>query len=422
LNTRTLLISSLGNVVEWLDFGLLIYLAPIIGQNFFPPSDPHSASLATFSVFALGFLARPVGGIVFGHLGDRYGRAQTLRLSIFLATLTTVLMGLLPTYQQIGIAASVLLSVVRLVQGLAVGGEYGGIMVYLAESAPAAKRGVFTCFAAIGANAGFLLATTVLTILSITVTTATLMAWAWRIPFLLVGLIGILLLYYRMQLVETPAYLHLQQFATIVKQPFLVAIRRSPFTLLRIISLTCMGTTFYYAFFGYMPHYLIQSGRLKFTSVFIVQTVFLSCMLIFILLAGILGDKWGRKRMLQITASGMLLAVVPCFYLLHQNYLPYMILAFTIATLLSALEQGNNLSAMVENCPTDIRYTAVSFAYNCGNALFGGTAPLIIGLLSQRFNYFAPIYYLLLMVSITLVGIFSLPATVCADEMYKTVE
>jgi MHS family proline/betaine transporter-like MFS transporter len=401
MDKKHLLVSSLGNILEWFDFGLFIFFAPLIGRQFFPLHDPSSATIATFGVFAAGFICRPLGGILFGHWGDQKGRAQTLRLSISLITCSTLLVGFLPTYQTAGIVASILFVFLRLLQGLSVGGEYSGIMIYLAESAPTPKRGFFTSFAAAGANLGFLLATLLVMLLKALLPESVLDQWGWRIPFILAGFMGLVILYYRLKLLETSAYLFLKQSKCQHKRPLITALRNSPKNLLQILGLTCMGSTFYTVFFGFVPNYLSQQNRISAINVLIIESVLLAFMICIIPLAGKIGDRFGRRKILLFTATSIILLTLPCFYFLDSAYFVLIMLVLMVPTILSSMEQGNTLSTIVENCPLDIRYSGVSFSYNLGNALFGATAPLVVSFLAQSYNHFAPAYYLMGMTAVT---------------------
>jgi MHS family proline/betaine transporter-like MFS transporter len=400
--------TSLGNVLEWFDFGLFLFLAPTIGKQFFPTHDKASATLAAFSVFAAGFLCRPLGGILFGHHGDTRGRAKTLRLSLLLITLTTLLIGLLPTYGYVGLLASVLFTVLRLAQGFSIGGEFSGVMIYLAESAPSHKRGFITSFAATGANLGFLLATLTVLLLKTLLSAEQLHNWGWRVPFIMIGLLGLVFVYYRMNLVETPTYRHLKDQQHIQTKPLLTALKASPTILLKILGITCMSGTFYYFFFGYMPDYLSQYVGIDPKLALTLQSILLVLMLFLVPLMGILGDRFGRKYLLQITALGIILLSLPCVYLLQLKATLFILISLTIATFISSADQGNSLCAVVENAPADIRYSSVAFSYNLGMALFGGTAPLVVTLLTQHINPIAPAYYLMAMALISFLAIVTL--------------
>lgn len=404
MNKKQILITSLGNTLEWFDFGLFIFFAPILGAKFFPTQNPIHETLAALSVFAVGFICRPLGGILFGHAGDTLGRAKTLRFSILVITVSTLLIGLIPTSQSIGIFAPILFILLRLTQGISVGGEYSGVMIYLAESAPASRRGLITSFAAIGANLGFLSASLVLMILNSIFSSQTIEAWAWRLPFILIGLPGFLILYYRLKLKETPAFSYLKLTHHLEKRPFLAALRYAPTNLLKIVGLTCMSSTLYYVFFGYMPTYLHHYLGIANETALIMQSVCLVLMLFLVPLAGLCGDYLGRKPMLMITALSTILLALPCFYLLQSQALFALFVSLLIATILSSSDQGNSLCAVVENCPANVRYSGIAFSYNLGMAIFGGTAPLVVALLTQQFSIMAPAVYLMIMAAFSLVA------------------
>ena len=400
--------SSLGNTLEWLDFGLFLLMAPLIGAKFFPHHSANIATLDALMVFAAGFICRPLGGVLFGHFGDTRGRAKTLRISVLIITLPTLLIGLMPSYDTIGITATVLFTFLRLAQGLSIGGEYSGVMIYLAESAPENRRGFITSFAATGANLGFLLATFLYLALTHFASTETINTWAWRLPFIFAGLPGAAVIYYRLQLTETPTYLQLKQQHHLEKTPFIQAIKYAPYSLLKIFGMTCMGSTFYYVFFGYMPHYLEHFVGFSLQKALTIQSGLLIAMLCLVPLAGLCGDYFSRKTMLFITAIAIMVFVIPCFYLLQDCSTLAVIASLSIAAILSSLDQGNTLTAVVENCPENVRYSGIAFAYNLGMALFGGTAPLLVTLLTEKFNPIAPAYYLFIMTGITLLTITTL--------------
>lgn len=402
LTKKQIIISSLGNTIEWFDFGLFIFMAPIIGAKFFPQGSASTTTLEALIVFAAGFICRPLGGIFFGYFGDTHGRKGTLRISVLIITISTLLIGIMPAYQDIGYLSTILFILLRLVQGLSIGGEYSGVMIYLAESAPNNKRGFITSFAATGANLGFLLATLILMLLNIVFSKNAINDWAWRLPFILVGLPGSLIIYYRFKLSETIVYRNLQENHQIKSIPFFSAIKFAPYQLLKIFGLTCMGTTFYYFFVGYMPIYLKHYEMLSSLNILFIQSCLLIAMLFMVPLGAMCGDYFTRKKMLIITSILIILFIFPCFYILQTKSILLILLALFMIAILSSLEQGNTLTAVVENCPENVRYSGIAFSYNLGNALFGGTAPLVFSLLSDNVSFIAPAYYLWLMAGVSL--------------------
>ncbi len=408
MNKKQVLTISLGNILEWFDFGLFIFMAPIIGEKFFPPTTPFFTTLQPLVVFAAGFICRPLGGIFFGHLGDTRGRASTLRFSLLVITFATVLIGVLPTYADLGLLASILFILLRLLQGFSIGGEYSGVMIYLAESAPKHQRGFITSFAATGANLGFIFATATLSLCTLLFTPDHFNQWGWRLPFLIIGLPAAVIFYYRFQLTETRVYAHLKLTHHLEVHPFFTALREAPRNLLKILGLTCMSSTLYYVFFGFMPLYLTRYIGIPEQTALLMQTGLLCAMLLLVPLGGWCGDYFGRKKMLVLITVSSILLALPCFYLLQTQSLPLVFLALCIATALSSIDQGNSLTAVVENCPAAVRYSGIAFSYNLGNAVFGGTAPLVMSLLVENKNLLAPAYYLILMSFISLLAALTL--------------
>ncbi len=404
MNKKQILAISLGNTLEWLDFGLIIYMAPLIGGAFFPHHHDMTATFETLTVFAVGFICRPLGGILFGHFGDTHGRANPLRLSVLLIALSTILISILPSYKTIGWLSPVLFVLIRLAQGISIGGEYTGVMIMLVESAPKDKRGFITSFAATGANLGFLLATLLLVLLKMFLNPQAIADWGWRLPFLIAGLPGILILYYRFRLSETRVYSRLQAAHRLTAMPFVAVLTLAPKQLLIILGLTCMSSSFYYIFFGFMPTYLNLFVGIPLQSSLFMQSLLLVAMLLLVPFAGFLGDRLSRKKMLLLTASCIVLFAIPCFMLLVTANQGPILLAMMIATCISSLDQGNSLAAVVENCPENVRYSGIAFSYNLGMALFGGTAPLVVSLLQAKGGVLMPAYYLIVMACISLLA------------------
>ena len=297
---------SFGNIIEWFDYGLFLYFAPLIGEIYFPMVNSKYSTIAAFVVFFTGYLCRPLGGIIFGFFGDTSGRVKSLRSSILVMSLATFLISILPGEKTIGIAAPLIFVLIRMMQGISAGGEYCGIMIYLAESAPFSKRGFITSFAGSGANLGFLLATLTILLLRNWMPIDLLNAWGWRIPFFLLGILGVLIFIFRLKLIETPAYNFLSTSKRIDQKPILIAFSKAPGSLLKIFAMTCISSTFYILFFGYMPTYIAQFSGLPLLTAFNIQGFLLFAMLFLIPCGGILGDYLGRKNMLIFTCTSMI--------------------------------------------------------------------------------------------------------------------
>lgn len=372
----SLLSSSLGNVLEWYDFGLFAIFSILFGKLFFPSEDPQTSIIATVSVFAIGFLCRPIGALIFGYLGDKNGRAKTLRLSILMITLPTILIGLLPTYQQIGIWAPILLMLTRIWQGVSIGGEYSGNIIYLAENAPTKYRATFTALASSGANLGILLAALVGSFVSSYFSSEVLADWGWRLPYLISGLLSLFIYKIRLHMQESRVFVLMKRKHKVAHNPIKFVFQNNKFDILRTLGLVCMGSTFYYFCFIYLPVFINANHYLSIYQTTVIISILMAAMMIIAPLAGLISDYIGRKRMLLFNAILITLGIIPGLHLAitHPALLIPVLVLFAIW---SALEQGVTGAAVVENFPMPARYTGVSLGYNLGNGLLGGTIPVV---------------------------------------------
>jgi MFS transporter, MHS family, proline/betaine transporter len=409
----SILSSSLGNILEWYDFGLFTIFSSLFGHLFFPSEDPHTAMIATFSIFAVGFICRPIGALIFGYLGDRKGRARTLRLSVLMITLPTLFIGCIPSYQQIGILAPILLTLTRVWQGISIGGEYSGNIIYLAEIAPSRYRATLTSLAGTGANIGVLLAGLVGIASSHLFTEQALHAWGWRIPYLISGIFCLFIYRFRLQIHETQVFDYLKHKKKLVSNPIKVALRDNYLQILRTLGLVCMGSTFYYFCFIYLPLFLTQTMKFTVFNISAVISLFIGSMIILVPIAGFICDKVGRRKMLLFNSIFITLAVVPGFYLLQLNNFTLLLIVLAVFTLASSLEQGTTSVAVVENFPPPARYTGLSLGYNIGNGLLGGTVAIVCeSLLTSTSSMLAPALYIAFCAFITgLVVYFFVPET-----------
>jgi MFS transporter, MHS family, proline/betaine transporter len=398
----SILSSSLGNILEWYDFGLFTIFSPLFSRIFFPNSEPNTALIATFSIFAVGFICRPIGSLLFGYFGDTIGRAKTLRFSILMISLPTLLIGCLPTFLQIGIAAPILLTLIRIWQGISLGGEYSGNIIYLAEIAPSKHRAFFTSLGSTGANIGVLLAAVVSLISSTLFPEHILNSWAWRIPYLVSGLLCIFIYIFRLQLKETKVFDYLKHEKKLADNPIKTAFTINRFAMLRTLGMVCMGSTFYYFCFIYLPIFLAKYHPTSIHRISAFIFLLIGLMIVLAPLFGGLCDKVGRRKLLLFNAAAIIVFIVPGFYLLKFNFSYLSILVFLLFTLFSSLEQGTTSVAIVENFPPTARYTGLSFAYNIGNGLLGGTVPIVSEwLMTGHFFNLAPAFYIMSFAVIT---------------------
>ena len=407
VRVRSIASSSLGNILEWYDFGLFAIYSPIFSKIFFPESDPGIALIETLAIFSIGFFCRPLGALLFGYLGDTQGRSKTLRLSILMISLPTLLVGLLPTYQHIGMTAPILLLLIRMWQGVSLGGEYSGNVIYLAEMAPKKHRALLTALAGAGSNLGILLAAIVGGFVSYIFSEETFINWGWRIPYIVSGVFCLIIYATRLKMEETEAFQSIKNKDAVVKNPIAATLKNDMPYVLRTLGLVCMGSTFYFFCFVFVPLYLGNTLHLPLFQTTTLISVFIGSMLILVPLAGMVCDRMGRRRMLLFNSIFVVLITVPGFYILHLGFTPMALVIFAIFTIASSLEQGTTCVAIVENYPLTTRYTGVSLGYNLGNGFFGGTVPIISQWLIYTTHYnLAPAFYITFCAFITVLVVF----------------
>lgn len=375
--TASIISSSVGNILEWYDFGLFTIFSALFSKLFFPTENPQTALIATFGIFAVGFLCRPIGALIFGYMGDRTGRAKTLRLSVLMIALPTILIGFLPTYSQVGIAAPIMLMLIRMWQGVSIGGEYSGNLIYLAETAPKRYRATFTAFACSGSNMGILLAGLVGFIASTFISEHTLSTWGWRFPYLLSGLLCLGIYFFRLNIQETHVFAFLKQKKRLTGNPIAIVFKKNRFELLRALGMVCMGSTFYFFSFVFLPIYLTENFDYSVHALSSLISALIFFMIFFIPCAGFICDRLGRRKMLLFNAFFILCFVILGFYFLQLDKFFIVAFVLTVFTLISSSEQGTTSVAMIENFPPPARYTGVSLSYNIGNGFLGGTVPMV---------------------------------------------
>lgn len=396
LSYRKLIIPGVvGNILEWYDFSLYGYFATIIAQLFFPTTNKLVSILATFGVFAIGFLMRPLGAIIFGYYGDKVGRKKTLSIAIILMAIPTTLIGLLPTYADWGIMASILLLICRLLQGLAVGGEFCGSIVYLLEHAPQNRRGMYGGLSMFSAFAGLLLGSGVAALISL-LPPDELNVWGWRIPFLMGILLGFIGLFLRWRMPETPNFIDAQKSQKLVKNPITQAFKTALLPMLLSVGLVFLPAMSFYLLFVYLSSYMTTYLHIALHTALFINTISMLGIIIIIPWVGLLSDKIGRKPLLFIGALGFIVFSYPLFLLLqHANFFSILFVQISFAVLL-CLVYASIPAVLVEMFDTHFRYSAMAFPYNLANAIFGGTAPLFATyLISITNNVLAPSFYLI---------------------------
>ncbi|MGW0174779.1 MFS transporter [Rhodococcus sp. NPDC003322] len=386
---RAVKATMLGNAMEWFDFGVYAYLATTLGKVFFPEASGVAQLLSTFAIFAAAFVVRPLGGLFFGPLGDRIGRKRVLATTIVMMAASTFAIGLVPSYASIGVAAPILLVVFRLLQGFSTGGEYGGASTFVAEYAPDRRRGFFASFLELGTLAGYVAAAALVTTIQALTTDEALVGWAWRIPFLIAGPLGLIGLYLRLRLEETPAFRALEDARTetdgTAESPQVSALAKLRETvtgswrpMLLCIVLVATYNIAHYGLLTYMPTYLSNTLGYDETHGLLLMIVVMVAMMVAITRVGALSDRLGRKPLLLIGFAGFFVLSLPAYLLIGQGgYLP-VIVGLAILGALLLLFVGVFPSVLPALFPTGVRYGALAIAYNLAVSLFGGTTPLAI--------------------------------------------
>lgn len=412
VSPRVVLAGAIGSVVEYFDFGTYGYVAVILSTHFFMSKDPTAALLSTLATFAAAFVLRPVGGIIFGHFGDRYGRKNALAATVVLMAVASGLIGVLPTYAAIGVGATVLLVIARCAQGIASGGELGGAASFVAEYAPSRRRGFLCATTQTGALAGSLLASLVVTLLNTTLGDAAMTSWGWRLPFLIAIPLGGIGLWIRTRLAETPRFTAAEETGTRAAAPIAELLRTQLRPLLICLGLSILLFSAYYVAYVYVNIHLQTVVKMSPTSAFLSTTLTLAVATACMPLFGALSDRVGRKTVfLGATIAGLVLPV-PMFLLLSQGGGVAVVGQVLLGLIDSAL-MGVALSAFAEMFTTRIRYTGIALGFNLGAALAGGTAPYICTwLVSRTGSSLSPAYFLMATAVITLIAVIAMRETV----------
>ncbi|MFS0731260.1 MFS transporter [Curtobacterium sp. 1P10AnD] len=407
-----------GNTMEWYDVGVYGYLAVTMGKVFLPTAEPAVQILFSLGVFAATYIARPLGGIVFGRLGDRLGRQRVLATTLILMATSTFLIGALPAYATIGVLAPVVLVVLKLLQGFSTGGEYAGATTFVTEYAPDRRRGFFASILDFGSYMGFALGATVVTVLQLTLGDATMTAWGWRVPFLLAGLIGVVAIYFRLRIEESPVFQATQAAqeasaearadATGARPTSVWAMVRDHWRpILIAVMLVAASNTVGYALTSYMPTYLTDSLGYSALNGTLLTIPVLVLLAVVLPLTGRLSDRLGRRVVMWIGAATTVVLVVPAFLLIAHGAQWSTLLGLALLALMTALWVSNQAASLPALFPTSTRYGAMGFAYNIAIAVFGGTTPLIVqALLTWTGDQLAPAYFLMAMSALGAVGVF----------------
>ncbi|MEV7605886.1 MFS transporter [Paenarthrobacter sp. NPDC089322] len=396
-----------GNTMEWYDVGVFGYLITTMGPVFLPEADKSVQTLFLLGTFAATFIARPLGGVVFGWLGDKVGRQKVLAATLMLMAASTFAVGLLPGYAQIGIWAAALLVLLKLIQGFSTGGEYAGATTFVSEYAPDKRRGYFASFLDMGSYIGFALGAALVSVLQLTLGQGAMEEWGWRIPFLIAGPLGLVAVYFRSKIEESPQFQ-----ATLDAQEALAkdaaaqdsAVAKGPVGIIKAywrqivlaMILAAAANTVGYALTSYMPTYLTDSKGYDPVHGTLLTIPVLVIMALCIPLTGKLSDRTGRRPVLWIGAGSTILFAVPAFMLIGIGDVWSTLAGLALVAFPVTFYVANLASALPALFPTSSRYGGMGIAYNFSVAIFGGTTPFIVqGLIAGTGDDMMPAYYLM---------------------------
>lgn len=404
--------ASLGNAMEWFDFGVYGFLAYVLGQVFFPSASPGIQMIAALATFSVPFLVRPLGGVFFGIMGDKFGRQKVLSVTIIIMAVSTFCIGLIPSYESIGIWAPVLLLLAKLAQGFSVGGEYSGAAIFVAEYSPDRKRGFMGSWLDFGSIAGFVCGAGVVVLISSILGEETFREWGWRIPFFLALPLGVIGLYLRHALEETPAF---QQHVEDMKNANPETGKDKPRVSLRSIAsqygkglMICVGLVIatnvtYYMLLTYMPSYL--SHNLNYSAdhgVLIIIAIMIG-MLFVQPLIGMMSDRIGRKPFVLAGSIGLFVLAIPAFMLINSGVIGLIFLGLLILAVLLNCFTGVMASILPAIFPTKIRYSALAISFNISVLIAGATPTAAAWLVEATNNLYMPAYYLMVIAVIGMI-------------------
>lgn len=403
---------AVGVWVHWFDWAIYAYLGATLAAVFFPSQDPTVGLLSVFAVFAVSFVARPLGALFFGPLGDRIGRRTVLAVVIITMGVATLVVGLLPSYASVGILAPILLVIVRLVQGFAAGGEFGGAAAFLAEYSPNRHRGFGVSWLEASSLLGFLTASLAVFLLNSSLTEEAVTAWGWRIPFLIAGPMAIVGLYIRLKLEDTPNFRALEEAAEVAQSPLRDMLKGHWKQLLQMTGIEILQHVSFYVILVYLLTYQTVELGLSAGSAALSATITSIVAMVFVPLFGALSDRVGRKPLMMASGLGFVALSYPAFLLMSAGSMALVILVQVGLGILLAIILSTHAVAMSEIFPTRVRQAGLSLGYQVTAAIFAGTVPFLMTyLISATGSPSVPAFYLMLVGAVGFVTTLTLGET-----------
>lgn len=410
VSNRSVIIGGLaGNIMEWYDFAVYGYFASVIAPIFFPTGNKALSIIATFGAFAAGFLVRPLGGMVFGHIGDKLGRKKALMLSVMLMAVPTFLIGILPGYDTLGYLAPALLVLLRMIQGLSVGGEYTTSIVFLVENAEHGRRGYMGSWSGVGSVGGALLGSAVGALLTSLLPESAVQSWGWRLAFLLGLAVAGFATYMRREIPELPVEYDQEEEGP---SPVALALTTQWRRIGQLVAVLMIYSVGYYLVFLYFTTFMIERLKQPGWKAMDVNTISMAVLMFLIPMAAHISDRLGRKKVLIFSCLGFLALSYPLITFMEKGGFMDLVVAQCIFAVFMAAFAGTNPASMVESFPAKVRVSAISFAFNVSFAIFGGTTPIVAAwLLNRTSDDYSLAYFLMAAAAVSLVGVVTLEET-----------
>ena len=414
---RIIVASLIGTSLEWYDFFIYGTAAALVfNKVFFPGFEPLVGTLLAFATYAVGFVARPLGGVVFGHYGDKLGRKNVLIFTLLLMGVSTFLIGVLPTYATIGVAAPILLVALRFLQGLGLGGEWGGAVLMTLESGDPKRRGLNASWPQVGVPIGLLLANGVLSLMGAVTSDSAFQSWGWRVPFLLSGVLVLVGLWIRLTIAESPLFRELETSDTKARAPIVDVLRTYPKRVLLAIGARVGVDVAFYSFVLFITTYVVTYLKLPDSYALNAVLIAAACQVVLIPWFGVLSDRFGRRPVYLFGAIGAAVWVFVFFALLDTGSFVLIVLATVVALVLHAAMYGPQASFIAEMFPTRVRYTGASMGYQLAGILGGAVAPIVSVALLDRYDTSLVVsLYVVAMLAITAACVAAAPETSRVD-------
>jgi len=415
LKPRSIVAAASGNVLEWYDFTVYGFLAPTLATLFFPSEDKFASLLSAFAVLAVGYAARPVGSIIFGHIGDRIGRKPALMISVLLMGAGSLAIAALPTYDQVGVLAALLLVAIRIVQGISVAGEYTASGVLLVEQARSGQKALTGSWVAFAMMWGCVLGSAVPAGFSSVLSSEQMAEWGWRVPFLIGAVVAVFSAVLRRNLTETAVTAD----DPLKSSPIWLSLRHHSGLIIQMVLLLIPTSVIYFVIYVYAVSYLSSETGFSSADSLDITTINLIVMALFVPVCGWAADRFGLRPILLAGALATLLLVGPCWWLMHTNTVSLVFLGQFGLTLSTTAGWALSITALTRMAPDHLRCSVVALGYNFCLAIFGGTTPLVATYLVNRTgDDYAPVYYMIAATLVSLPVIWRLPKLM--ETSFKT--